>query len=111
MVGKEAVEELQFRKRTLLLESGLNRMALEADWEDFRAATARVRSAGQAFRLARPWLVVLASLAGFLVARRPARRPGLLSRLGCALRWLRPLLGLWGVWRLAPGRSPSGPAS
>jgi hypothetical protein len=96
MVGREALDELQARKRALVLESSLNRLALQADWEDVRAAAGWMGSASRAFRQVRPWLLLLAPLAGLLVARASGQPRGLFRRLLSVLRWVRPLLGAWG---------------
>ena len=104
MVGREALAELELRKRTLLLESHLNRLTLQAEWQDIQNATAWARSAGQIFRRVRPWLLLLAPLAGMLAARRHGRSLGLLSRLLSILRLIRPLVWVWGRWRSAPAQ-------
>jgi hypothetical protein len=104
--GKE-VESLRLRKQLLVLESNLNRAALQAEWGNVRAATAWVRSARQTFHQVRPWLVLLAPLAGYLTARRPNRPPGVLRRLVSAWRWIRALLGVWEAVRGAPAKDSS----
>jgi hypothetical protein len=95
MVGGKELESLRLRKRVLILESSLNRAALEASWQDLHTATAWLRRAEHTFRQARPWLLLLAPLAGLAVARDPSRPVRLLSRLLGALKWIRPLLGVW----------------
>jgi hypothetical protein len=95
MLGGDEIENLQWRKRALVLESSLHRVALKANWEEVRAATAWARSAGQTFRQVRPWLLLLAPLAGLLAVRNPDHSRGLLTRALSALKWIRPLLGAW----------------
>ncbi len=109
MVGGDEIATLQARKRALVLESTLNRVVWEAEWQNLRAATAWTRSAGQACRRVVPWLLLLAPLAGLVVARGSGQSRGLFSRLLSVLRWVRPLLGAWELWRgaRAQDRSPT----
>lgn len=95
MFGRQILDDLEARKRVLLLESGLNRLKLRSEWRQVRAATAWMSGPARACRLAGPWLLVLAPLAGFLAARtfrRPGSQPGALLRL---VRWIGPLYSLW----------------
>ncbi len=109
MVGRDALDELQVRKRALVLESNLNRLTLQAEWQNVRAAAGWMGSAGRTFRQARPWLLLLAPLAGFLVARGSGQSRGLFSRLLSVLRWVRPVLGAWEIWRGARAKIQSRP--
>ncbi len=93
--------ELRLRKRALVLESDLHRLALRREWSELCAGFGWVREAGGYWREVKRWAVVLAPLAGILVARGAA---GASSRLGRALslfRWAQSLYGLWR--RLSPG--------
>jgi hypothetical protein len=97
MVGAKQVKRLQLRKQALVLESALNRVALDAEWQKLQTATAWARSAGQRVQQFRPWLIWLAPVIGFLAARRSSRRPGpgLLSRLLGLVGLIRPLMEAW----------------
>jgi hypothetical protein len=95
MFGREAIVELQLRKRTLVIESELNRLALQTEWQHVRAATDWVSQAGQWVRRANPWLAVLAPLLGVLTARTLPREGGIVGRALGLLKWVRPLLALW----------------
>ena len=74
-----------------MLESGLNRLALRAECQNLRAATAglggRVKAGG--------WWLVLAPVAGFLATRLVRRSESTLGRGLSALKWLLPLYDLW----------------
>ncbi len=91
----QTVVSLQARKQALLLESRLNRLALQAEWQDLRAATGWVADAAQACRTVKPWLLLLAPVAGVLLGRGFLRSNGLLSRLVGLFKLIRPLLAVW----------------
>jgi hypothetical protein len=95
MLGKEELERLRQHKQALLLESTINRLALEADWHNLNAGIGRVTQAIRSPRWLTPVTVLLPALAGFLLVRgRP--RPGSLFRQGIsALKWVIPLYKLW----------------
>ncbi len=100
MVGGNEIDKLQLRKRALVLESSLNRLTLAAQWQNLHTATAWVEPAAQTFRQVRPWLLLLAPLAGLLVARNSPRPAGLLRRLLSVVKWAR---ALWGAWESLSG--------
>ena len=102
MLGREELDKLDLQKQALLVQSGLNRVALQAEIRSLRAATSWVREATSVSRELSPLLVLLAPLAGFLVARGPRRRSSWLSRVVTAVKWVEPLYGLWK--RFSPGR-------
>lgn len=95
MFGRKGIDELELRKRVLVLESGLNRLALQAQWREVRAATAWIGQAGHTWYQVKPWLVVLAPLAGVLAGRGSGRSSGIVSRLLTMLKWARILRGVW----------------
>ncbi len=70
MLGRKELDRLSLQKQALLLESSLNRVALQAEIQSLRSATAWVSEAAQASRKLAPLLAVVASVAGFLFARR-----------------------------------------
>lgn len=95
MFGREAIAELQLRKRTLVIESELNRLTLLTEWQRVRAATDWISQAGQLVRKANPWLVVLAPLLGVLTARKLQREGGVVGRVLGLLKWIKPIMVLW----------------
>lgn len=102
MFGREAITELQLRKQALVIESDLNRLALQTEWQRVRAATDWISQAGQLVQKVNPWLAVLAPLLGVLTARTLQREGGVVGRVLGLLKWVRPLLALWQSFRAAP---------
>ncbi len=102
MFGGKELEELHVQKQALLLQSNLNRAALQAEMRHLRAATTWMRQAARISRELTPWLALLASVAGFFAARGTRRSPSWFSRIMTAFKWLGPLYGLWK--RSAAGR-------
>jgi hypothetical protein len=95
MGGRKDVGDLQLRKRVLILESNLNRAALQAEWQNIRTATAWVGQAAQTLQVVKPWLPLLAPLAGILAVRGVRQPVRVLSRLMTALKWVGPVLAAW----------------
>jgi hypothetical protein len=100
MLGREDMTALQLRKKALVLEGELNRLALQAECERLREAAASLRWTKGARNQITRWAPVLAPLAGVALAlrlRRPASADGFLSR---ALRLAPSLIQLWRAWRV-----------
>jgi hypothetical protein len=76
-------------------ESGLNRLLLRAEIHNLRSATAWVSDAARWPRKAGPLLLLLAPLAGFLLANGSRRRTSWLNRVTAAAKWVGPLYTLW----------------
>lgn len=95
MLGRKELDKLNLQKQALLLESGLNRLAFQAEFQSLRSATAWVSEVTQASRGLSPLLLVLAPLAGFLLARGSRQSDSWLSRIAAAARWIGPLYRLW----------------
>ena len=72
MLGRKELASLETQKQVLLLESGLNRLTLQAEFRSLRSATAWVSDVASASRELAPFLMVLAPIAGFLFARGTA---------------------------------------
>lgn len=99
MFGRQELERLRLLKQALIMESQLNRLSLQADWQDLRHAGARLTSPASVWQKATPWLPVLASVAGFFAIRR-LRGPGsLLGRIISFLKWVQPAYALWTGFR------------
>jgi hypothetical protein len=89
MVELPELRRIAERKRQLQAQSELQRQALRAQWDQLRAETAWLtRGVGLVSRH-RLWLLMLAPVAGYLVARR-GRGAGNLFRQG---------LWVWRLWR------------
>ena len=102
MSGRDELAELQLRKRALVLESELLRQTLRAECRGWRARTAWVGETAQAYQKFRPWLVVLAPLAGLLAARTLRRPQPSGSRVSTAFKWAQTLFLLWKSFNAAP---------
>jgi hypothetical protein len=92
MLGGKELANLELQKQTLLLESGLNRVTLQAEFQSLRSAGAWV--AGASRELA-PLMAVLAPLAGFLLVRKGRRSASWLRRLLALVKWVPPVYRLW----------------
>lgn len=103
MLGRKELDQLSLQKQALLLESSLNRAALQAEIRGLHSATTWVREAASVSRELSPLLALLAPVAGFLVARGARRSASWFSRIVTAVKWIGPLYGLWK--RFAPGRN------
>jgi hypothetical protein len=95
MLGRKELANLDLQKQALLLESGLNRVTFQAEVHSLRSATAWVSDVTSASRELAPLLIVLAPLAGFLLARGSRRQDSWLSRLMALAKWVAPLYRLW----------------
>jgi len=103
VLGRKELDKLNLQKQALLLESSLNRAALQAEIRRLRTATTWVREATSVSRELAPWLTLLAPVAGFLVARRARRSASWFGRVVTVVKWIGPLYGLWK--RFASGRN------
>ena len=92
MLGRKELANLDLQKQALLLESGLNRVTLQAEFQSLRSVSAWVTGASRELA---PLLAVLALLAGFLLARGSRRSDSRLSRLMALAKWVVPLYRLW----------------
>ncbi len=95
MLGRQILDDLDARKRALVLESELNRLKLRVEWRQVQAATAWVSDGVRACRQASPWLLRLAPLAGFFAARTFRRSGSVSGKLLRLARWIGPLHSLW----------------
>ena len=94
MLGRQGLEKLSLDKQVLLLESGLNRLALQAE---FRILGSEVTRLTRGPRGAMSLLMILAPFAGMLLARRA--RPSTssaswITRVMSAAKWAVPLFRL-----------------
>ncbi len=96
MLGREELERLAVEKQALLVESGLNRLALQAELQNFRSGATwmRVATRGVTGSMT-PFLFLVASVSGFMLARRSLRPGSWLGRAATTLQWIGPLYGLW----------------
>jgi hypothetical protein len=93
--GRKELDKLAAQKQALLVESAVNRLVLQAEFQNLRSATAWVDEAVRGPRKLAPLLLILAPIAGFLLVRKSRRSDSWLNRATAALKWLGPLYGLW----------------
>jgi hypothetical protein len=99
-------------RRTLVAESGLNRLVLQAEIQNLRDATAWVSEAARWPRKAGPLLLLVAPLAGFLMAKGSRRPDSWLNKLALAAKWIGPLYTLWKSFSASRTQAETGdPAS
>ncbi len=95
MLGRKELAQLALEKQALVAESGLNRLALQAEMQNLRSTTAWVSEAVRLPQRAGPLLLLLAPLAAFILTRLSRRPDSWLNRLTTAARWIGPLYTLW----------------
>ena len=95
MLGREELDVLNLHKQALLQESSLNRLALRAEVHSLRSSTAWMRDATRASRQSAPYLLLLAPIVGFLLARGARRPESWLSRMTGLAKLILPLYRLW----------------
>lgn len=111
MLGRKRLDELAALKQVLLAESSLNRLVLRREFGELCLTTTWLDEATCTLRKLAPQLLILAPLAGFLLARR-SRQPGsCLDRVIAALRWLGPLYDLWQRLPQQPAAKAADPPS
>ena len=108
MLGRKELAKLDRQKQTLVLESDLHRLALRAEIQSLHSATAWMGEATSLSRELSPLLVVLAPLAGFLLARGSRRADSWLSRLITLAKWVAPLYRLWKSFTARRGEPDAG---
>jgi hypothetical protein len=95
MPGRKELGPLQLQKQALILESDLNRLAMQAEWQNLRQAGRRLTQPAQALGNVNLWLLLLAPVAGFLAARGLRGQDSWLSRVTSLLKWAVPLYRVW----------------
>ena len=101
MFGTQEMTELQLRKKALLLESDLYRLALCAECE-------RLTNVGSlagrlmTFRSVGSWAMLLAPVAGVAVALGLRRRSGWFTLLTKAVSLAGPLMQFWRARKALP---------
>jgi hypothetical protein len=114
MLGGKELKSLELLERELVLKSALNRLAIQVELQNLETALRPAERVVSAVRAVRPWLPVLAPLAGILAARSLRKNGSVFSKAMGVLKWIQPLLGLWNQVRshsaeAAPANQPSTP--
>ena len=95
MFSRQELKRLELRRRELVVQSTLNRLAFVEAWQQLETAWRPVERVVSTVRSARPWLLAVAPLAGFIAARRFRRGGSILTKALGVLRWIQPLLAVW----------------
>ena len=95
MFGRRELAKLALERQALVAESGLHRLTFQVELQNLRAATAWVSEASRWPQKAGPLLLLLAPLAGFLMAKGSRRPDSWLNKLAVAAKWIGPLYTLW----------------
>jgi len=112
MLGREELKSLELLERELVLKSAINRLAIKVELQNLETALRPAERVVGAVRAARPWLPVLAPLAGIFAARSLRHSGSVFSKAMGLLKWIQPLLGLWNQIKsysaeAAPANQPS----
>jgi hypothetical protein len=95
MFGGRELKRLELRRRELVLQSTLNRLAIGVELQNVQAALLPADRIVGSVRKARSWLLLLAPLAGILAARGLRNNGSGFSKLMGVVKWIRPLVALW----------------
>src|SRR5947207_15293294 len=98
--GKE-LKALELRRRELVARSTINRLLIQAELHNVKIALRPAERIVSSIRALRPWLPVLAPLAGIFAARSFRNNGSGFSKALGALKWLQSLLLLWRQLRSA----------
>ena len=112
MLGGKELKGLELRRRELVLRSTINRLAISVELQNVQTALRPAERIFGLVRAARPWLLVLAPLAGIFAARSLRHNGSGFSKAMAVLKCLQPLLVLWKQFaspstEAAPGTPPT----
>jgi hypothetical protein len=94
MPGRKELKDLEIRRRELVLRSTLNRLAIGVELQNVQAALRPAERMVSSVRAVRPWVLMLAPLAGIFAARRFRHNGSGFSKVLGVLNWIQPLLAL-----------------
>jgi hypothetical protein len=92
--GRE-LKSLELRRRELVLQSTINRLTMKEELQHLQTAFHPAERIVGSLRAVRPWLLLLAPLAGIFAARSVRGNGSGFSKLMSLLKLLRTLLALW----------------
>ena len=95
MFGGRKLKGLELRRRELVLQSTINRLAMREELQNLQTALHPAERIVNSVRAVRPWLLVLAPLAGIFAARSLRHNGSGFSKAMAVLKCLQPLLVLW----------------
>lgn len=106
MFHRKELARLRAQKQALVLESTLNRLALQTEAENLRSAASRIADATRPLRSVRlfnPFLLILAPVAGFFIVRSlRGSSDSLFDRVLSAAKWIQPAIALWNSFNKRP---------
>ena len=94
MLGGKEITKLNLQKQALVLESSLNRLKMQAEWEHLHSSTAQLAGAG---RKRAPLLLLLAPIAGFFLARgaKSSKPSSWFGWITTGMKLIGPAVALW----------------
>ena len=95
MLGGKELKGLELRRRELVLRSAINRLEIMVEVQNVQIALRPAERIVGLVRAARPWLLLLAPLAGIFAARSLRKNGSGFSKALGVLKWIQPLLALW----------------
>lgn len=95
MFGGRELKRLELRRRELVLQSTINRLAIGVELQNVRAALLPAERIIGSVRKARSWLLLLAPVAGIFAARSLRHNGSGFAKVMGLLKWVQPLLALW----------------
>src|SRR5437667_3907489 len=101
MLGGKELKGLELRRQELVLRSTINRLAISVELQNVQTALRPAERIFGLVRAARPWLLVLAPLAGIFAARSLRNNGSVFSKMLGVLKLLQPLLALWQQFKSA----------
>lgn len=110
MFGGKELKGLELRRRELVLQITVNRLAMRAEVQNLQTALYPAERIISSVRAARPWLLVLAPLAGIFAARTVRNNGSGFSKAMGVVRLLQQLVALWNQFRSpSAGAAPETP--
>src|SRR6266496_738481 len=99
MFGGKALRGVELPGRDLALQSTINGWAMRVELQNLHTALHPAERIVGSLRAVRPWLLLLAPLAGIFAARSLRGNGSGFSKLMAVLKCLQPLLALWKHFR------------
>lgn len=109
MFGGRELKGLELRRRELVLQSTINRLTLKVELQQLEDALGPAERIVGSVRALRPWLLVLAPLAGIFAARSFRGISSGFSKLMAVLKLIQPLLALWKQFGSSTEAAPETP--
>jgi len=100
---------LELRRRELVLRSTINRLTIRMELQHVQIALRPAERVVGLVRAARPWLLVLAPLAGIFAARSLRNNGSVFSKAIGVLKWIQALLVLWKQFSSSSTAAPETP--